>query len=320
VTLTCHARDIHDNEGAALTREVVVHTFEAVRPSMVEIEVLAAPEVEVARMRLVEGDPRYMFGGRPQRLENKTFSDHGLTYDWRSQVEDRSVTDFYLDETEVTVQQYRAFLEEPEGYRNGANWSGAAPNEARRQELIRELQRVEARLPITSIDWDEAAAYARWVGKRLPSLVEWEYAVRGGRAYRPYSSAVEGEAPDLTTLNVDTDFSGDDSAWTVDAGSDVTPAGIGSGIRNLCSNVSEWTATKQTAGSFFAAGADFAHLGAFDFSIAAVLPGDTRSERIGFRCALDGADVDAAIEGMLESRIVVKSKESGTGSMTHEER
>lgn len=89
-------------------------------------------------------------------------------------VHEVEIKSFFLDVTEVTNQDYKKFVDAM-GYSAPKNWNfngTYAPD--------------EARLPVTYVTWNDATAYVKWAGKRLPTEAEWEYAARGGNNSNVY--------------------------------------------------------------------------------------------------------------------------------------
>lgn len=71
---------------------------------------------------------------------------------------------FLIDDHEVTNKEYNAFLEDT-GFDAPKHWDGHYPKD-------------KADYPIVGVSWYDAALYAAWAGKRLPSEIEWEKAAR----------------------------------------------------------------------------------------------------------------------------------------------
>jgi sulfatase modifying factor 1 len=106
--------------------------------------------------------------------------------------------------------------------------------------------------PITMVTWEDAVAYCRWVGGRLPTEAEWEYAARGGEEGKKY---VWGDAKTPLVKGVKHANVADQSAkrkysdWTIFEGYDdgykwTSPVGYfepnGFGLYDMAGNVEEW--------------------------------------------------------------------------------
>ncbi len=81
-----------------------------------------------------------------------------------------TVSGFWLDQTEVTNDEYRQCVEE------------GACDPPHRTTFFDEPNYGDQ--PVLWVDWFQARSYARWAGKRLPSEAEWEWAARAGSTTR----------------------------------------------------------------------------------------------------------------------------------------
>ncbi len=184
------------------------------------------------------------------------FLDTKLPEDWKKYTADeqprheREVRAFYIYKYEVTNAQYKMFVDAT-GHRSPPHWSGTTYPEGKDKH------------PVVEVSWDDAQAYCRWAGTRLPTEAEWEYAARGDGGAGEASLAFPwGDAWDRTVCNNSSFHAGkeitsadDWNAWYkgVEASSFplTTPVGLFSksaspfGVEDMAGNAWEWCADIQ---------------------------------------------------------------------------
>ena len=133
---------------------------------------------------------------------------------------------YFIDKHEVSNADYTQFVEAT-GHRNSIFWDNPKFNHPDQ--------------PVVGVTWGDAAAYAEWVGKRLPTEAEWEKAARGtdGRIW-PW-----GDEFDPTKCNFDDEgkFDGHLDGFAMAAPVDSFAQGESPyGARNMVGNVAEWVA------------------------------------------------------------------------------
>jgi formylglycine-generating enzyme len=190
------------------------------------------------------------------------------------------VDGFWMDKTEVTNQQFAAFVNttghvtvaertpraedfpgappenlvagsvvfspphHPVPLDNHFQWWSYAKSANWRHPLGPDSSIVgKERFPVVHVAYDDAVAYARWAGKRLPTEAEWEFAARGGLtgcvypwgdAFRPdghgMANTHQGHFPDRDT--------GEDGFIGVGPVAQFPPNGYG--LFDVAGNVWEW--------------------------------------------------------------------------------
>ena len=145
-----------------------------------------------------------------------------------------STVAFEIARTETTVAQYAACVRaqacsEPAGEDHGvATWADEGTN---------------PRVPVNKVTWHQASAFCAWVGGRLPSEAEWEYAARGAGLDRPFPWGHEEPSCELAVFNDYRHLGGQPRACGENRPLEVCSKSRGNTPQGLCDmagNVWEW--------------------------------------------------------------------------------
>jgi serine/threonine-protein kinase len=140
------------------------------------------------------------------------------------------VSAFWIDSTQVTNAQYRRCVADGACSPPSNVGSNTRPSYYGNPEFDN--------YPVVYVTWYQAREYAAWVGGRLPTEAEWEYAARGPNGFTyPWGNS----APNATLLNYN---------WHVKDTTAVGsyPAGASwCGTLDMAGNVWDWTSSLPQA-------------------------------------------------------------------------
>ena len=235
----------------------------------------------------------YVF--RVQGIEIEGNNDLGVDvqYPWeptprRIHEHQMTVPPFYMDKYPVTNADFKKFLD-------ASHYQPADSLDFLRDWHNGAYPEGWANKPVTWVSLEDARAYARWAGKRLPHEWEWQYAAQGGQEGRIYPWGNDWQAANVPAPEKGRALTHPDN---VDAhGAGASPYGV----MDMVGNVWQWTdefTDEHTRAAILRGGSYYQPQGSIWYfpqayrndqhgKLLLMAPSYDRSGTVGFRCVRD---------------------------------
>ncbi len=197
-----------EDPGAVFQTESAVAPYKPAEQEHIDIEPLQS------EMVVIHGD-EFMLGSNDGARDERP-------------VHKIRLSNFAIDIHPVTNEQFERFLEAMGGEKdcNNNDIIILRDSRIRKSAGTYHIESGYAKHPIVGVTWYGAVAYAKWVGKRLPTEAEWEIAAKGGlSALYPTGSNIERSQANF---------------FSTDTTSVMSYPPNGYGLFDMAGNVYEW--------------------------------------------------------------------------------
>ncbi len=267
------------------------HEHTILRQTMVAIPATApAAEAPAGMIRIPGGE--FVFKVQGTEIEGGNDPGVDVQYPWedsprRFHEKKMDVAPFFIDKFPVTNAEFKHFLD-------ATHYAPADIFNFLRDWKDGNFPQGGDNRPVTWVSLEDARAYAKWAGKRLPHEWEWQLAAQGtdGRAY-PWGNAWQ-------LANVPTPVTG--RTMTGPEPVDAHPQGASPyGVMDMVGNVWQWTdefTDEHTRAAILRGGEYYQPQGSIWYfpqayrnsehsKLLLMAPGYDRSGGVGFRCVRD---------------------------------
>ncbi len=210
--------------------------------------------------------------------------------------------DYFIDQFEVTNREYKEFIAAG-GYLKKEFWKYPFVKDGKQlswEQAMRHLLKDrtglpgprswanqsfsegKAQNPVTDITWYEAAAYAAFRGKQLPTVFQWEKASRIG-TFTKFGWTMPWGLESDEMIDYRANFKTDGTAPVDSFEFGTSPYGA----YNMAGNAAEWLLNRR--GNHFATAGGSWGDPPYMFGFYGAFPGFYSSNRLGFRCVLNAS-------------------------------